>query len=199
MAVAGTVLETLGWLLATIFTGPDAWRHDISALSAVGAEHAWLVLIGEAGLSVAVLALAALVSASGLRGDHAAVATALLVVAGLGFGLQAAAREGGRLEAVHAPAAVLAVLALGTAPLALAVPIRAAGRYGALGTWSVTAAGLGLALFAAAMAPGLAGGLCQRGAALALSAWVALTAVLVATRGTASPLPKVPREGSLPS
>ena len=177
VAVAGAVLETLGWLLASLLTGADAWRHDISAMSAVGGDHAWLVLAGEAGLTVAILALARLVHGSGLSGDHAAVGEVLLVVAGIGFGVQAVAREGGRFDAVHGPAAVLAVIALCCAPLVLAVPFRANAAYGGLGTWSVAAAVLGLVLFALAMAPGLAGGLCQRGAALVLCGWVALAAV----------------------
>jgi len=173
VAVAGAVLETLGWLLASIRTGAGAWRHDISAMSAVGGSHAWLVLAGEAGLAVAILCLAVLVRRVGLSGDHAMVGTVLLVVAGVGFGVQAVAREGGWLDAVHGPAALLAVIALACAPLVLAVPLRADAAYVALASWSVAASVLGLVLFALAIAPGLAGGLCQRGAALVLTAWVA--------------------------
>jgi hypothetical protein len=197
VAVAGAVLETVGWLFASLLTGPDAWRHDISTMSAVGGDHAWLVLAGEAGLTVAILVLAALIHASDLRGDHAPVGTVLLTVAGLGFGVQALAREGGSLEATHGPAAVLGVLALASAPLALAVPFRASPAHRELGTWSVLAAGLGMVLFAGAMAPGLAGGLSQRGAALVLTGWVALAAVRVSGPAV-STFPKVPREDRLP-
>lgn len=197
VAVAGAVLETVGWLFASLLTGPDAWRHDISTMSAVGGDHAWLVLAGEAGLTVAILALAALVHASNLRGDHAAVGTVLLVAAGLGFGVQAAAREGGRLDAVHGPASVLAVLALSCAPLALAVPFRASVAHRELGTWSVVAAVLGLVLLAGAMGPAMVGGLSQRGAALVLAGWVAVAAVRVGGV-TVSTFPKVPREDRLP-
>ena len=197
VAVVGVVLETAGWLFASLLTGPDAWRHDISTMSAVGGDHAWLVLAGEAGLTVAILALAALVHGSGLRGDHAAVGGVLLVVAGLGFGVQAVARDGSRLEAVHGPASVLAVLALACAPLALAVPLRASADHRELGTWSVVAAVLGLVLLAGAMSPGLAGGLCQRVAALVLSGWVAVTAVRLG-QDRVPTLPKVPQWDRLP-
>ena len=102
VAVAGAVLETLGWLLASLLTGADAWRHDISTMSAVGGEHAWLVLVGEAGLTVAILALAALLRRRACAATTPWSATVLLVVAGLGFGVQALAREGGPLEACTA-------------------------------------------------------------------------------------------------
>jgi Protein of unknown function (DUF998) len=177
VALAGAVLETLGWLLASLFSSADAWRSDISTMSTVGSDHAWLVLAGEAGLTIAILALAWLVQGSGLSGDHAAVGTVLLVVAGIGFAVQAMAREGGRFDPVHGPAALLAVIALACAPLVLAVPWRAGTAYGALATWSVIASASGLALFALSTAPGLLGGLCQRGAALVLTAWVASAAV----------------------
>ena len=88
-----------------------------------------------------------------------------------------ARREGGPLNPVHGPAALLAVIALAGTPLVLAVPMRATTAHGALATWSVVASVLGLALFALAAAPGVTGGLCQRGAALVLTAWVAVAAL----------------------
>ena len=107
------------------------------------------------------------------------------------------AREGGVVGAAHGPASVLAVLALCSAPLALAVPLRASVADRELGTWSVVAAVLGLLLLTGAMGPGLAGGLCQRATALVLSGWVALAAVRLGG-ATVSTFAKVPREDRLP-
>lgn len=182
VAVTGAVGETLGWLLASVLTGPDSWRHDISAMSSVGGDHAWLVLAGDAGLTTAVLALAALVHGSArLRGDHATVGVLLLVAAVPWLGMQTLARLGGPLDAVHNPSAVLALLALAGAALALSLPFTSAGEV-RLAHASLAAGCLGLTLFAASLAPGLVGGLSQRGAALVLAGWTA-TAALRLARG----------------
>ena len=169
VALAAALVETACWLTATLLAGPDAWRHDISSLSAVGGAEPWWVIPGELALAVGVAALAVLLRGTAYAGDHVLVARVLLVIGAVGLAVQAVAREDGRISFLHGPFAVIAILTICGAALVLSVP---------LGSRASAVSGLvALALFAVPY------GIAQRLGVLVISAWLVVTALRLEREG----------------
>jgi Protein of unknown function (DUF998) len=180
VVVAGAVVETGCWLTATLLAGPDAWRHDISSLSAVGGAEPWWVIPGELAFAVAVAAAAVLLGRSTYAGDHVLVARVLLTAGAVGLAVQALAREGSQIGGLHGPSAVVAMLTICGAALVLSAPLR-----------SRASAVCGVAALAMFAVPD---GLAQRLGVLVVSAWLAVTA-LALERAASPRRPADPRAG----
>jgi len=93
-AVAGPVLFTAAWLIAESVQdtyGPR--REDISALAALDAQHAWIMIAGIVALGLSLVALGVGLVGAIDDGRSATVGAILLVVAGLAFVVAGFARD----------------------------------------------------------------------------------------------------------
>ncbi len=163
-AVAGcglfTVASFAAWSAQDVYS---ARREDISALAAIDAQHAWIMIAGIVALGLGLLALGL-----GLRGvihdgRSATIGPILLVLAGLSFVVAGFARNdcSSELQAckelvdagdvswhhgVHDAVGVLAFVFLVIAPLVLARAFRTDSRWSNLRRYSLATGALALVL-----------------------------------------------------
>ena len=141
LAVLGPILFTLAWLIGGVVQdGYSPRQEDISALAALDAQHAWLMMAGFLLLGAGTVALAAGL-AEVVKGRRAAIGSILVALAGLGIIVAGLARNdcSSELEAcasrgragdvswhsaTHDLVSLLIFLALTAAPLVLARAIR---------------------------------------------------------------------------
>jgi len=85
VAVAGPIAFTIAWLIGGLVQDEYSfWQEDISALAALDAKHAWIMITGFVLLGVGTMALAAGL-ASTLKYPSAVIGSVLLMIAGLGL------------------------------------------------------------------------------------------------------------------
>jgi hypothetical membrane protein len=92
-AVAGPLIFTAAWLVAWPLQDQySPRREDISALAALDAQHAWIMILGFLGLGVGTTALGLGLMES-LRGWSSRVGSTFVMVAGVGFVIAGLARN----------------------------------------------------------------------------------------------------------
>ena len=163
-AVAGSVLFTVASLVA--WSVQDVYsprREDISALAAIDAQHAWIMIAGIVALGLGLLALGLGLVGVIHDGRSATVGPVLLVLAGLSFVAAGLARNdcSSELQAckervnagdvswhhgVHDAVGVAAFVFLVIAPLVLARAFRTDSRWSDLRRYSLATGALTLAL-----------------------------------------------------
>jgi hypothetical membrane protein len=193
-AVAGPVLFTAAWLVAC--SVQDAYsprREDISALAALDAQHAWIMIAGIIALGVGLIALGLGLVSVIHDGRSATVGPILLVLAGVSFAGAGLARNdcSSELQAckervssgdvswhhsVHDVLGVAVFLVLAVAPLVFARAFRADSRWSELRRYSLLSGALTLALLVVFGAELFAGwnGLVQRVLILVPLSWIAV-------------------------
>ena len=199
LALAGPIAFTLAWLVGGLVQDEySAKQEDISALAALDAQHAWIMITGFVLLGVGTVALAAGL-ASALRYPSAVIGSVLLVIAGIGLMVAGLARNdcsselpacAARVDAgqvswhheVHDNVSLIIFLALIAAPLVLA---RAFGRddhWRPLRAYSIVTGLLGFALLVLyVIAPaGTWNGLVQRIFVSVLFLWIAVLGLRLA-------------------
>ena len=181
-AIAGAVLFTVAWLIA--WWAQDDYsprREDISALAALDAQHAWIMIAGIIALGLGLVALGLGLVGAIRDGRSATIGSILLVLAGLNFAAAGMARNdcSSELQAckervdsgdvswhhmVHDVVGVAVFLVLVVAPLVLARAFGADGRWSDLRRYSLTTGGLAFVLLLVFGAEALDGwnGLVQR-------------------------------------
>ena len=93
VAVAGPIAFTIAWLIGGLVQDDYSFRQeDISALAALDAQHAWIMITGFVLLGVGTIALAAGL-ASTLKYPSAVIGSVLLMIAGIGFAVVGLARN----------------------------------------------------------------------------------------------------------
>jgi hypothetical membrane protein len=104
--VAGPLIFTAAWLVAwPLQKQYSPRREDISALAALDAQHAWIMILGFIALAAGTTALGlGLIEA--LRGWSGRVGSALVMVAGVGLGVAGLARNDCSSELAACAAAV---------------------------------------------------------------------------------------------
>jgi hypothetical membrane protein len=162
-AVAGPIAFTIAWLIGGLVQDEYSFgQEDISALAAMDAQYAWIMITAFVLLGMGTLALAAgLVSA--LRYRSAVIGSALLVIAGIGVVVAGLARNdcsselpacAARVDAgdvswqhqVHDNVSLIIFLALIAAPLVFARAFSRDDRWRPLRTYSIVTGVLGFAL-----------------------------------------------------
>jgi hypothetical membrane protein len=202
-AVAGPVLFTVASLIAgSVQDEYSPRREDISALAAIDAQHAWIMIGGIIALALGLLALGlGLVNAID-DGASAKVAPVLLVLAGLCFAVAGLARNDCSSELdscqkrvaagdvswhhnVHDLVGVAAFLLLVAAPFVLARAFRADSRWSDLRRYSLVTGALALALLLVALAE-IEGwtGLVQRLLLAVVLLWIAVLGTRLAREPT---------------
>ena len=92
LAMAGPIAFTLAWLIGGLVQDEYSLRREeISALAAMDAQHAWIMIIGFVLLGAGTVALAAGL-ASTLRYRSAVIGSVLLMIAGIGLVVAGLAR-----------------------------------------------------------------------------------------------------------
>ncbi len=192
--VAGPVLFTVAWLVA--WGVQDVYsprREDISALAALDAQHAWIMIGGIIALGLGLIALGLGLAGVIRDGRSATVGPILLALAGVSFVGAGLARNdcSSELQAckervssgdvswhhnVHDVLGVAVFLGLAVAPLVFARAFRADSRWSGLRRYSLLTGALTLALLLLFGAEVLAGwnGLVQRVLILVPLAWIAV-------------------------
>ena len=145
-AVAGPVLFTVAWLVAwSVQDDYSPRREDISALAAVDAQHAWIMMTGIIALGLGLIALGLGLVGVIDDGRSATVGPILLALGGVSFVAAGLARndcsselpackrrvESGNVSwhhSVHDVLGVAVFLVLTFAPLVLARAFRADSR-----------------------------------------------------------------------
>ena len=163
-AVAGPVLFTAAWLVAgSVQDVYSPRREDISALAALDAQHAWIMIAGIVALGLSVVALGLGLVGAIDDGRSATVGAILLVVAGLMFVVAGVARDDcsselrackKRVDAgdvswhhvVHDNVGIAVFLVLVVVPLVLARAFRSDGRWRDLRRYSLASGGVTLVL-----------------------------------------------------
>jgi hypothetical protein len=93
LAMAGPIAFTAAWLLGGLVQDEYSVRQeDISALAAMDAQYAWIMITGFVVLGVGTVALAAGL-ASTLRYPSAVIGSVLLMIAGIGLAVAGLARN----------------------------------------------------------------------------------------------------------
>ena len=93
VAVAGPIAFTIAWLIGGLVQDEYSFRQeDISALAALDAQHAWIMITGFVLLGVGTIALAAGL-ASTLKYPSAVIGSVLLMIAGIGLAVVGLARN----------------------------------------------------------------------------------------------------------
>ena len=193
-AVSGSLLFTVAsfvvWSAQDVYS---ARREDISALAAIDAQHAWIIISGIVALGLGLLALGLGLLGVIHDGRSATVGPILLVLAGLSFVVAGFARNDcsselqackGRVSSgdvswhhgVHDGVGVVAFVFLVIAPLVLARAFRTDSRWSSLRRYSLATGGLAIALvlvFGAELFDGW-NGLAQRVLLAVLLVWVAV-------------------------
>jgi len=193
LAIAGPIGFTLAWLVGGLVQDEYSVRQeDISALAALDAQHAWIMIAGFLLLGAGTVALAAGL-ASTLNYPSARVGSVLLIVAGIGIAVAGLARNdcssellacAVRVDAgevswhhkVHDTVSLVVFLALIAAPL---VDARAFGRdnsWRVLRTYSIVTGLFGFVLLVLYVveAGGPWNGIMQRVFVSVLFVWIAV-------------------------
>jgi hypothetical membrane protein len=206
LAVAGPIAFTLAWLVGGLVQDEYSVRQeDISALAALDAQHAWIMIAGFLLLGVGTVALAAGL-ASTLKYPSARVGSVLLMIAGIGIALAGLARNdcssellvcAVRVDAgevswhhkVHDTVSLFVFLALIAAPLVLARAFGRDNRWRALRTYSIVTGVLGFVLLVLYVieAGGTWNGIIQRFFVSVLFVWIAVAGVRLSLVGRVEP------------
>lgn len=163
LAVAGPIVFTMAWLVGgAVQDQYSVWREDISALAALDAQHAWVMILGFLLLGVGTVALGAGLGTT-LRGRAGAVGPILVLIAGVGIGVAGLSRtdcssqlrsctaraDAGHVSwhhTLHDLVSLLVFLALIAGPLVLARALRSDERWSGLRGYSVVTGLVGLVL-----------------------------------------------------
>ena len=205
--MAGPVLFTVAWLVA--WSVQDVYsprREDISALAAVDAQHAWIMMTGIIALGLGLIALGLGLVGVIHGGRSATVGPILLVLGGVSFAAAGLARndcsselpackervESGSVSwhhSVHDVLGVAVFVVLTVAPLVFARAFRADGRWSMLRSFSLFTGALTLALLIVFGAEPFDGwnGLVQRVLVAVPLVWIAVLGahlMQIATRAT---------------
>jgi hypothetical membrane protein len=193
LALVGPIAFTIAWLVGALAQDEYSVRQeDISALAALDAQNAWIMITGFLLLGVGIVALGAGL-AGALKGRPATVGSILVVLAGAGIIVAGLARNdcsseldacAERVDAgdvswhhtTHDLASLVVFLALVAAPLVLARAFRRDQSWRDLRTYSLITGALGLVLMVLFLT-GVAGswnGLLQRVFVTVLFAWIAV-------------------------
>jgi hypothetical membrane protein len=191
--VMGPIAFTIAWIVAALVQDEySVRREDISALAALDAQNAWIMITGFLLLGVGIVALGAGL-AGALMGRPATVGSILVVVAGVGIIVAGLARNDCSTEldacadrvdagdvswhhATHDLASLVVFLALVAAPLVFARAFRGDQSWRDLRTYSLITGVLGLVLLVLFLS-GVAGswnGLLQRVFVTVLFLWIAV-------------------------
>jgi hypothetical membrane protein len=193
LAMAGPIAFTLAWLIGGLVQDEYGFRQeDISALAAMDAQYAWIMITGFVLLGLGTVALAAGL-ASTLRYPSGVIGSVLLMIAGVGLAVAGLARNdcssklpacAARLDAgeaswhdqVHDNVSLIVFLAMIAAPL---VFVRAFGRddrWRGLRTYSLVTGllGFGLLILYVIASEGTWNGLAQRTFVSVLFLWIAV-------------------------
>jgi hypothetical membrane protein len=191
--MAGPIAFTIAWLLGGLVQDEYSVRQeDISALAALDAQHAWIMITGFVLLGVGTVALAAGL-ASTLRYPSAVIGSVLLMIAGIGLAVAGLARNdcsselpacAARADAgevswhhqVHDNVSLIIFLALIAAPLVFARAFGRDDRWRPLRSYSILTGLLGFALLVLYMiaSAGTWNGLVQRVFVSVLFLWIAV-------------------------
>jgi hypothetical membrane protein len=191
--MAGPIAFTAAWLLGGLVQDEYSVRQeDISALAAMDAQYAWIMITGFVVLGVGTVALAAGL-ASTLRYPSAVIGSVLLMIAGIGLAVAGLARNdcsselpacAARADAgevswhhqVHDNVSLIIFLALIAAPLVFARAFGRDDRWRPLRSYSILTGLLGFALLALYMiaSAGTWNGLVQRVFVSVLFLWIAV-------------------------
>jgi hypothetical membrane protein len=182
-------------------------REDISALAALDAQHAWIMIGGIIALGLGLIALGLGLANAIDDGASAKVGPLLLVLAGLSFAVAGPARNDCSSELqsckervaagdvswhhnVHDLVGVAAFLPLIIAPFVLALAFRADRRWSDLRRYSLVTGALAFALLLVALAETFEGwnGLVQRVLLAVLLLWIAVLGTRLA-RPRTRPVP----------
>jgi hypothetical membrane protein len=193
LAVLGPIAFTIAWIVGAVVQDEySVRREDISALAALDAQNAWIMITGFLLLGAGMIALGAGL-AGALKGGPATVGSILVVVAGVGIIVAGLARNdcsseldacADRVEAgdvswhhaTHDLASLVVFLALVAAPLVFARAFRGDQSWRDLRTYSLITGVLGLVLLVLFLT-GVAGswnGLLQRVFVTVLFLWIAV-------------------------
>jgi hypothetical membrane protein len=190
--MAGPIAFTLGWLIGGLVQDAYSFRQDISALAAMDAQYAWVMITGFVLLGLGTVALAAgLVST--LRYPSAVIGSVLLMIGGIGLVVAGLARNdcsselpacAARVDAgevswhhqVHDNVSLILFLALIGAPLVLARAFGRDDRWRPLRTCSILTGVLGFALLVLyiVVSAGAWNGFAQRTFVSVLFLWIAV-------------------------
>jgi hypothetical membrane protein len=191
--MAGPIAFTAAWLLGGLVQDEYSVRQeDVSALAALDAQHAWIVITGFVLLGVGTVALAAGL-ASTLRYPSAVIGSVLLMIAGIGHAAAGLARNDCSSELpactarvdtgevswhhqVHDNVSLIIFLALIAAPLVFARAFGRDHRWRPLRTYSIVTGLLGFALLVLYViaSAGTWNGLVQRIFVSVLFLWIAV-------------------------
>jgi hypothetical membrane protein len=191
--MAGPIAFTIAWLLGGLVQDEYSVRQeDVSALAALDAQHAWIVITGFVLLGVGTVALAASL-ASTLRYPSAVIGSVLLMIAGIGLAAAGLARNdcsselpacAARVDTgevswhhqVHDNVSLIIFLALIAAPLVFARAFGRDHRWRPLRTYSIVTGLLGFALLVLYViaSAGTWNGLVQRIFVSVLFLWIAV-------------------------
>jgi hypothetical membrane protein len=185
-------------------------REDISALAALDAQHAWIMIAGIVALGLGLLALGLGLLNTIHDGASATVGSLLLVLAGLSFVTAGLARNdcSSELQAckervdsgdvswhhnVHDLVGVVVFLLLVIAPLVLARAFRTDSRWSDLRRYSLVTGALTFGLLLVALAEVFEGwnGLLQRVLLAVPLLWIAVLGTRLARASTAPGLRRV--------
>jgi hypothetical membrane protein len=192
-AMAGPISFTIAWLVGALVQDEYSLRQeDISALAALDAQHAWIMITGFVLLGLGTVALAAGL-ASTLRYPSAAIGSVLLTIAGIGLAVAGLARNDCSTELpacaacddagdvswhhqVHDNVSLILFLALIAASLVLARAFGRDDRWRPLRTYSIVTGLLGFALLVLYVigSADTWNGLVQRIFVTVLFVWIAL-------------------------
>jgi len=193
LAVAGPIAFTVAWLFAGLAQDEySVRREDISALAALDAQHAWIMITGFLLLAAGTVALGVGLVMT-LKGRRAVIGSSLVMIAGIGLLVAGLARNdcSGELPAcaarvdagevswhstVHDMVSLVVFLALIAAPLVLAGSFRGAEHRRDLRSYSIVTGLLGFVLLVSFVigAAGSWSGVLQRVFVSVLFLWIAL-------------------------
>jgi hypothetical membrane protein len=203
LAVAGPIAFTIAWLIGGFAQDEySVRREDISALAALDAQNAWIMITGFLFLAAGTVALAAGL-ASTLNGRPAVIGSILVLIAGVGIAVAGLARNdcsseltacADRVDAgdvswhhmVHDTVSLVIFLALVAAPLVLARAFRRDEHWQNLRGYSIVTGLVGFVLLVLFVteAAGSWNGLLQRAFVSVPFLWIAVLGFrLTQTRG----------------
>jgi hypothetical membrane protein len=193
LAVAGPIAFTAAWLIGPLAQDVySARQEDISALAALDAQHAWIMITGFLLLGAGTVALGAGLAMT-LKGRRAVIGSILVMIAGVGLVVTGLARNdcSSELSAcaegidagdaswhsmVHDTVSLVVFLALIAAPVVLAGAFRGAEHWRDLWSYSLVTGLLGFVLLIMYVtgAAGSWNGLLQRLFVSVLFLWIAV-------------------------
>jgi hypothetical membrane protein len=206
LAVAGPIAFTVAWLIGGLSQDEySVRREDISALAALDAQRAWIMITGFLLLGAGTAALGAGLAMT-LKGPRVIVGSILILIAGIGLAVAGLARNdcsselpacATRVDAgdvswhhtVHDTVSLVIFLALIAAPLVLAGSFRSEEQWRDLRTYSIVTGLVGFVLLVV-LVTGAAGswnGLLQRVFVSVLFVWIALLGLRLTQVSSAQP------------